>query len=135
MKTVLATGVFDHLHPGHQFYLQAARELGDRLVVIVARDANVERVKGFLPTHTETERKAMVESLALADTVLLGKPGNNFLAILHEIRPDILAVGYDQQVPIDFENKFPEISIIKVEPKNPEQWKSSKYRNQTSDAA
>jgi FAD synthetase len=39
---VLATGTFDLLHPGHLFYLEQSKALGDELVVIVARDANVK---------------------------------------------------------------------------------------------
>ena len=46
MVTVMAFGTFDVLHPGHHFYLEQARKLGDNLVVVVARDANVKKLKG-----------------------------------------------------------------------------------------
>ena len=41
MTTVVATGTFDLLHPGHVLYLERSKTLGDELVVIVARDVNV----------------------------------------------------------------------------------------------
>ncbi len=130
MKTVLAAGVFDFLHPGHRFYLQSAHKLADRLVVVVARDANVQRIKGLLPVHNENERVHMVESMGIAEQVVLGKPGGDFLAIVAELQPDIVAVGYDQKMPERFTEKFPNIEIVQIDSKNPEEWKSSKYRNQ-----
>ncbi len=130
MKTVLAAGVFDFLHPGHRFFLQSARSLGDRLVVVVARDANVKRIKGFFPTHQEDERVKMVSNLGIAERVMLGKPGGNFLAIIEELQPDIIAVGYDQQIPQTLTSEFPHIEVIRLQSKNPELWKSSNYRNQ-----
>ena len=45
MKTVLAFGTFDVLHPGHIHYLKKAKGLGDRLVVIVSRDDSVRLIK------------------------------------------------------------------------------------------
>ena len=61
-KIVLATGGFDPIHSGHIQYLQAALQLGNRLVVGLNSDAWLQRKKGrsFMPF---TERKAIVESL------------------------------------------------------------------------
>ena len=41
IRRVVATGTFDLLHPGHLYYLEESKKLGDELWVIVARDANV----------------------------------------------------------------------------------------------
>ncbi|MCJ7794379.1 MAG: adenylyltransferase/cytidyltransferase family protein, partial [Methanoregulaceae archaeon] len=41
MKRVVATGTFDLLHPGHLYYLEQSKKLGDELFVIVARNTNV----------------------------------------------------------------------------------------------
>ena len=128
MTTVLAAGVFDFLHPGHKFYLQSAHKLADRLVVIVARDENVQRIKGFLPVHSENERVQMVESMGIAEQVVLGRPGGDLLAIVAELKPDVIAVGYDQKLPSGFAEKFPHVQVVQMEAKNPEEWKSSKYR-------
>lgn len=128
MKTVLAAGVFDHFHPGHRFFLESAKSLGNRLVVVVARDENVFRVKGIYPEYSEEKRVQVVKDSGIADDVFLGKSGENFLHIVSEISPDILAVGYDQDVPQNFSKVFPHIEFRNIASKNPEQWKSSHYR-------
>lgn len=61
-KRVVATGVFDLLHPGHIHFLRAARELGDELVVIIANDATVRRMKRE-PVVPATIRAEMVAAL------------------------------------------------------------------------
>ncbi len=128
IKTVLAAGVFDYFHPGHRFFLQSAKKLGDNLVIIIARDANVIRLKNLTPVHSEVERMKHIQQSQIADTVLLGKSGENFLKIVSEVQPDILALGYDQSAPKKFTETFPEIKIVTLTAKNPDQWKSSKYR-------
>jgi len=94
VKTVLATGVFDLLHPGHVFYLQEAKKLGDRLVVVVARDSRVIRNKGRL-VIPEDQRLEMVRALKPVDDAVLGSNGDIFESV-KEIKPDIIALGFDQ---------------------------------------
>ncbi len=90
---VLATGTFDILHPGHVFYLREARRLGDELFVIVAREEMVRhKPKPLLPV---SQRVEMVASLRVVDRALPGDPRDMF-APLHRIKPDIIALGYDQ---------------------------------------
>lgn len=95
MVRVMATGVFDILHPGHLHFLREAKKLGDELVVVVARDSVAEKMKRrpFIP---ENIRLAMVSALKPVDTAILGVEGNIY-DILNLIRPDILALGYDQE--------------------------------------
>ena len=62
MKKVMAFGTFDGLHPGHLNFLKQARRLGDSLVVVVARDANVRKIKGRFPRLGEGERLRKVAS-------------------------------------------------------------------------
>jgi cytidyltransferase-like protein len=66
MKTVLVSGGFDPLHSGHLAYLQAAKHLGDRLVVGLNSDAWLVRKKGFafMPF---SERQAIVSALKDVD--------------------------------------------------------------------
>jgi FAD synthetase len=94
MIRVLATGVFDILHPGHVHFLTEARKLGDELVVVVARDSVAQRMKG-LPFIPENIRLAMVASLKPVDRAILGVEGNIY-DILTIVKPDIVALGYDQ---------------------------------------
>ena len=64
-KTVLVFGTFDGLHEGHQFFLKKARALGDRLVVVVARDVSVIALKGRSARLHEQERWLALELCAL----------------------------------------------------------------------
>ena len=93
MKRVLATGTFDLLHPGHVLYMNEARALGDELYVIVARDSMIKhKPKPIIP---EEQRLIMVNALKIVDKAILGSETDMFEP-LKEIKPDIVAVGYDQ---------------------------------------
>lgn len=131
MKTILAAGVFDYMHPGHLFFLESAKNLGNRLVVIVARDKNVQRIKDLTPHHSEDKRKEMVEQSNIADEVFLGNEKGSFLDIVQIIKPDILALGYDQKLPNGFLKTFPDVQVIHIPAKNPTEWKSSRFREKT----
>ncbi len=92
---VMATGVFDLLHPGHLYFLRKARNLGDELIVVVARDSTVINLKHH-PITNERIRREMVEALSMVDRAMLGYEGGH-LRIVKEIGPDIIALGYDQE--------------------------------------
>jgi len=94
MTRVMATGVFDILHPGHLRYLQEARDKGDELVVVVATDATVRRRK-HEPITPENMRLELVSALKMVDKAYLGEDGDMF-GVVERIRPDIIALGYDQ---------------------------------------
>jgi len=94
MVRVMATGVFDLLHPGHVHYLTEARKFGDELVVVVARDSTARLFK-HEPIIREEDRHRMVAALKPVDEAVLGNEGDIF-AILPTIRPDVIALGYDQ---------------------------------------
>jgi len=95
MVRVMATGVFDILHPGHVFFLQEAKKLGDELVVVVARDSTVERLK-HKPVMNEEIRRFMVESLKPVDRAVLGHEDDMYKTV-EEVKPDIIVLGYDQK--------------------------------------
>jgi FAD synthetase len=90
----MATGVFDLLHPGHIYFLREARKLGDELVVVVARDSTARKFK-HEPITSEQSRLQMVSALKPVDRAVLGHEGDIY-AILDEIRPDIIVLGFDQ---------------------------------------
>ena len=94
-STVMATGVFDILHPGHIYYLTEAKKLGDYLIVVIARDATVRKLKGHDPIVPDILRLQIVQALKPVDKAVLGNVNSHF-DILDEIRPDIIALGYDQ---------------------------------------
>lgn len=95
MVRVMATGVFDILHPGHILFLREARKLGDELVVVVARDTTAQKFK-HKPIMSEEDRKFMVGALKPVDKAVLGHEGNIY-RIVEEIKPDIIVLGYDQR--------------------------------------
>ena len=95
MVRVMATGVFDILHLGHIRYLEEAKGLGDELVVVVAHDETVKKRK-HTPIMPQEMRRKIVESLKCVDKAVNGKEGD-MLDIVKEIRPDVIALGYDQR--------------------------------------
>ncbi len=125
---VLCCGTFDYLHPGHEYFLRQAASLGDELVVVVARDENVNRIKGHYPDHREEERRANVASLGIADWVQLGYEGQNLLQVVGDITPDIIALGYDQRCPPDLAARFPQCRVVVLDALQPERYKSSFIR-------
>jgi len=99
-KIVLASGVFDLIHLGHVRFLEAAKKAGGpnaELVVIVARDATVEKRKGEKPVMPENQRRALVESLKIVDEAILGFEEFNMGMVIEKIKPDVIAVGHDQE--------------------------------------
>lgn len=99
IKVVLAGGVYDVLHLGHLSALGEARTLGDVLVVVVATDITVETLKGRKPIFPEEDRRELVEGLKPVDKAILGYEdvGFGFEQVLTEVKPDIVAFGYDQE--------------------------------------
>ena len=98
-KVVLATGTFDLLHYGHVYYLTEAKRAGGedaKLVVVVARDSTVERLKGSRPIIPENQRRAVIEALKVVDEAILGYEDMDMERTIEKIKPDIIAVGYDQ---------------------------------------
>jgi len=93
LKTVVATGTFDLLHPGHLYYLEESRRLGDELYVIIARDANVRHKPR--PVIPEDQRMKMVGALKPVDHAVLGDLHDMFRPI-REIQPAIITIGFNQ---------------------------------------
>jgi len=97
---VLATGVFDIIHPGHIFFLETARGLGDELIVIVSRDQIARKIKKK-PIIPEEQRLAVVKALKPVDEAMLGDSEDIF-KFIPEVKPDIIALGFDQDVDEDW---------------------------------
>lgn len=96
MKVVLVGGVFDILHPGHIFTLKAAKSHGNTLIVIIATESTATKIKkNRIIFHNENLRREMVSSLNFVDLALIGKEGTLFDTVEH-VKPDIIALGYDQ---------------------------------------
>ncbi|QLH05096.1 cytidyltransferase [Nitrosopumilus oxyclinae] len=92
---VLAGGVFDIIHPGHIHTLNAAKDLGDVLVVVVATDNTAVKMKKRKPLHVQEQRQELVNSLSMVDLCLIGQENDIFKTVNH-VKPQIIALGYDQ---------------------------------------
>lgn len=94
-KLVATNGCFDLLHLGHVTYLEAARNLGDALLVGVNGDSGVQRLKGAgRPINEEHDRAAVLAALASVDGVFIF-PELRAVQFLSRARPDIYVKGGD----------------------------------------
>ena len=94
-KIVLAGGVFDIIHPGHINTLNAAKKLGDTLVVVVATDKTALKMKKRKPLHSAELRQELVSSLSMVDLCIIGDEDDIFKTV-DLVKPQIIALGYDQ---------------------------------------
>src|SRR5919107_3823406 len=96
LTVVLVGGVFDIIHPGHIHTLKAAKAQGDVLVVVIARTSTALKIKKDRRIyHHERLRKDLVSSLNLVDLAIIGKEGTLYDTVAY-VKPDIIALGYDQ---------------------------------------
>jgi FAD synthetase len=130
MRKVMVFGSFDVLHDGHRSLFKQARTHGDKLIVIVARDATYEGLRGHAPMHGEYVRLKGVAEESLVDEAYLGDAQDPY-RVLRRFRPDVVCLGYDQEA---FVGGLSErlssyglrgVPIIRLEPFSPERHKSS----------
>jgi rfaE bifunctional protein nucleotidyltransferase chain/domain len=112
-RVVLTNGVFDLLHVGHLRYLEAARHLGDLLIVGVNSDASARQLKGpTRPVVTERERAELVAGLACVDAAVVF-PEATAVALVEAIRPDIWVKGGDYGSLEEALPRFPEAPVVR----------------------
>lgn len=101
------------------------------LIVSIARDVNVARIKGAHPRKSEVERAAVVHECPLADEVVLSDE-HGYIAHIRQVAPDIIALGYDQRgeyvekLEADLREAGVSASITRLESYMPEVYKTSK---------
>lgn len=133
MTRVMVFGTFDMIHPGHEHFFAEARSLAkeSRLIVSVARDTNVERIKGRKPRHGERERLALVNAHPLVDEAVLGDE-TDYITHIKRAAPDIIALGYDQsgeyveRLSADLTKAGLSTKVVRLQPHEPERYKTSK---------
>ncbi len=130
MKRVLVFGTFDVLHPGHLHFLQGAKKFGDYLIVSLARDKFVKRIKGRKAHHSELDRKKLVEALKIVNKAVLGSKDDYIKHIIAQ-KPDIIALGYDQRAFTEnlklklVSAGMKKIKIVRLKPYKPHLYKSA----------
>jgi|TARA_B110000914_G_scaffold223280_1_gene238436 cytidyltransferase-like protein len=108
MKVVAVSGYFDPIHVGHLEYLKMAKNLGDKLIVIVNSDyqAGLKKGTSFMP---EDDRLEIVKSLRCVDEVFLSiDKDKSVCKSLEYLKPDIFANGGDRSL-----NEIPETAVMK----------------------
>lgn len=129
-------GTFDIIHAGHESLFAQARALAEEphLIVSIARDKVVERVKGALPKNSEAERQKFVAAHALVDETVLGD-AEGYMQHIVRADPDIIALGYDQEgefvrgLEKDLQSAGLSPRIIRLQAYEPETYKTSKLRD------
>lgn len=96
MSKVLVFGTFDGIHDGHRAMLREAKTHGTFLVVAVAPDEVATELKSAKPKNSSAKRISLIKAERIADDVLIGDEQINSWKILRRCRPDVIALGYDQ---------------------------------------
>lgn len=131
MKKAIAFGSFDILHVGHKHYLKEAKSYADYLIVVVARDENIVRIKHNKPKNNENQRLKNIKELEFVDEAVLGHE-NDIFKVLEEHKPDIICLGYDQEtvdenkLKKELEKRNLKADIVRCKAFKPEIYKSSK---------
>ena len=130
-KKVMCFGTLDLLHLGHLNYFQQAKQYGDHLIVVLARDKTKEK------QHKETifdeeERLQLIKSLKIVDDAVLGNLEDHY-KIIKEKKPDVICLGYDHQIKEDFLQKELtklglNLKIVRAKPYKSHKHKSTKIR-------
>lgn len=129
---VLCFWTFDHIHPGHEFFLNSAKKYWDKLIVVVARDESVVKLKWKKPYYTSLERIEHVKDLAIADKVYAWKKEQQ-LSWLKDYQPCTVCLWYDQKGYSHWIEKYIEehnlhSKVVRVQSHKPEKYKSSKIK-------
>ncbi|PIN87684.1 FAD synthase [Candidatus Woesearchaeota archaeon CG10_big_fil_rev_8_21_14_0_10_32_24] len=127
-KKVMCFGTFDLLHVGHLDYFKQAKEYGDYLIVVIARDKTkeLEQEKKDV-AFCEHERLQLISSIKIVDEAVLGYPEDHF-KIIEEKKPDIIFLGYDHpKIEESLKEKF-NIEILRGKPYKTHHHKSSIIR-------
>lgn len=132
---IMVFGTFDGLHQGHLNFFKQARDLVSYpyLVVSIARDENVFKIKGKYPEKKEKSRMALIKKSKLVDKVVLSGTGNHIPHIVKE-KPDVIALGYDQHKYVknlrkDLKAKNISVKIIRLKPYKEKIYKNSLLKN------
>ncbi len=136
LKIVLTGGVFDIVHLGHLKTLEEAKSQGDILIVVVASDDTVNANKGRPPLNSQASRMELLSHLEIVDVVQKGtSDSEKFLDIVIKVKPDVIALGYDQSLTesklskILSDNGLQDIDIVKLKEQIPNEKSSLKFRN------
>ena len=125
MKKVMCFGTFDKLHEGHISYFKQSKKYGNYLIVVIARDINVEIIKRRKSFEDESKRFKNVKKAIEVDYVVFGGAINNKYDIIRKLKPDVLCLGYDQGANLEELKRQFNGEILRMKPYKEETYKSS----------
>jgi FAD synthetase len=127
---IMLFGTFDSLHPGHINLFKQAKRLAANsfLIVSIARDKNVLKIKKSPPLLHEKQRIKLVRKEKFVNKVVLGGLTSHLPHIIKE-KPEIIALGYDQKYYVknlkqELAKKGLSVEIIRLKP-----FKEKIYKN------
>lgn len=127
-KIVMVFGVFDRLHPGHLSFLKQARNHGEKLIVVVARDNAVRELKNKNSSQNEKERRAILRKIPDVSKVVLGDKKQGSYGVIKKYKPDMICFGYDQRrFEVDLYKYLRKNLLFKVKPFRLRPYKHHKY--------
>ncbi|HYF04579.1 MAG TPA: adenylyltransferase/cytidyltransferase family protein [Patescibacteria group bacterium] len=131
---IVVFGTFDFLHPGHIHKFAQARKLAKHpyLIVSVATDKNVKRIKGQVAHYSQNERARLLSSCKLVDQVVFGAQ-SDYLGSIVKLKPDIIALGYDQVAYTDnleklLLNRGLKVTVVRLKAYKPHIFKTQKFK-------
>jgi len=95
---VVIFGILDGIHDGHRDMFRQARDYGGELVVILGRDESALRLKNRKPQYSEEERLELLRQEQWVSRGVLGDEEPSSYQVLKQLNPDVICLGYDQQV-------------------------------------
>ncbi len=114
-------GVFDNLHEGHKAFLKEAKDYGEYLIVVLPPDEVVKKLKGRYPKLTIAQRFEHLRGADNVDAVIIGDAELGTWNVLENHRPQVIALGHDQdKIKEELEKYFkkvdwkPEIKVMKL---------------------
>lgn len=131
---IMVFGTFDVLHKGHLNFFSQARKLAQNpfLIVSVARDVNVKKIKKNKPLQSEKLRLAKVKKITGVNRAVLGSR-NDYIGHILKEKPQIIALGYDQRAYTTHLSKLLKargllVKIRRLKPFMPKKYKSSLFK-------
>jgi cytidyltransferase-like protein len=130
-NTVLLFGSFDGLHPGHEYLINQAQQHSNDIVIVVAQDMVIKRVKGRLPFYDLNTRIQNLKAKFPTVTAIAGDPERGTWSAIKEYKPQTILVGYDQEALYNVLGEIKDtygFTIVQCKPFHPDQYKSSILR-------
>lgn len=127
-KKILTFGSFDGLHDGHRFFIGELEKLAEQVIIVVASDSIIKKIKNKSPRFTLKERMAFLKYEFSEAVVAAGDNELGKWDVLRKFKPDIVAVGYDQDAlksALENSEFGSKIKIVVIDSFYPEKYKSS----------